>query len=86
MKDVAYSLEADRAESSGAGRFARSPAWSASWAASAATGNPNNAFTPHWEKYTANNRQTMELNSKGCVCHKDVNTQNLNALRYIYES
>ena len=57
----------------------------ASWAAFAATGNPNNEFTPHWEKYTANNRQTMELNSKGCVCHKDLNTENLNALRYVYE-
>ena len=57
-----------------------------SWAAFAATGNPNNEFIPHWEKYSVNNRQTMELNSKGCVCHKDLNTQNLNALRYVYES
>ena len=58
----------------------------ASWAAFAATGNPNNETIPHWEKYTVNNRQTMELNSKGCVCHKDLNIQNLNALRYVYES
>ncbi len=58
----------------------------ASWAAFAATGNPNNEFIPHWEKYSAGNRQTMELNSKGCVCHKDLNTSNLNALRYVYES
>ncbi|MBR6711722.1 MAG: carboxylesterase/lipase family protein [Selenomonadaceae bacterium] len=58
----------------------------ASWAAFAATGNPNNEFIPHWERYTADNRQTMELNSKGCVCHKDLNTQNLNALRYVYEN
>ena len=57
----------------------------ASWAAFAATGNPDNEFIPHWERYTAGNRQTMELNSKGCVCHKDLNTQNLNALRYVYE-
>ena len=57
----------------------------ASWAAFAATGNPDNEFIPHWEKYSANNRQTMELNSKGCVLHKDLNTQNLNALRYLYE-
>ena len=55
------------------------------WAAFAATGNPNNEFIPHWEKYSANNRQTMELNSKACVCRKDLNTQNLNALRYVYE-
>ncbi|MBE8949997.1 MAG: carboxylesterase family protein [Quinella sp. 3Q1] len=58
----------------------------ASWAAFAATGNPDNEFIPHWEKYTAANRQTMELNSKGCVCHKDLNNQNLNALRYVYEN
>ena len=58
----------------------------ASWAAFAATGNPDNEFIPHWERYTADNRQTMELNSKGCVCHKDLNTQNLNTLRYTYES
>jgi len=57
-----------------------------SWAAFAATGNPDNEFIPHWEKYSVNNRQTMELNSKGCVCHKDLNTQNLNALRYVYEN
>ncbi|MBR7025304.1 MAG: carboxylesterase family protein [Selenomonadaceae bacterium] len=57
-----------------------------SWAAFAATGNPNNEFIPHWEKYSVNNRQTMELNSKGCVCHKDLNTDNLNSLRYVYEN
>ncbi len=57
----------------------------ASWAAFAATGNPNNEFIPHWEKYSANNRQTMELNSKNCVLHKDLNTDNLNSLRYVYE-
>ncbi|MBQ6976121.1 MAG: carboxylesterase family protein, partial [Selenomonadaceae bacterium] len=57
-----------------------------SWAAFAANGNPDNEFIPHWEKYSVNNRQTMELNSKGCVCHKDLNTQNLNALRYVYEN
>ena len=58
----------------------------ASWAAFAATGNPDNEFIPHWEKYSADNRQTMELNSKKCVCHKDLNTENLNALRYVYEN
>ncbi len=57
----------------------------ASWAAFATTGNPDNEFIPHWEKYSANNRQTMELNSKGCVLHKDLNNQNLNSLRYVYE-
>ena len=58
----------------------------ASWVSFAATGNPNNEFIPHWEKYSADNRQTMELNSKGCVLHKDLNTDNLNSLRYVYES
>jgi para-nitrobenzyl esterase len=57
-----------------------------SWAAFAATGNPNNEFIPHWEKYSANNRQTMELNSKDCACYKDFNNQNLKSLRYIYEN
>ena len=55
------------------------------WAAFAKTGNPNNELIPHWEKYSADNRQTMEFNSKICTCHKDLNTENLNALRYIYE-
>ncbi|MBR3746212.1 MAG: carboxylesterase family protein, partial [Selenomonadaceae bacterium] len=55
------------------------------WTAFATTGNPNNETIPHWEKYSVNNRQTMELNSKACVCHKDLNTDNLNALRYVYE-
>ncbi len=56
------------------------------WAAFEATGNPDNEFIPHWEKYSVDNRQTMELNSKGCICHKDLNTQNLNALRHVYEN
>ena len=57
-----------------------------SWAAFAATGNPDNETIPHWEKYSAGNRQTMELNANGCVLHKDLNTANLTALRYLYES
>ena len=57
-----------------------------SWTAFAATGNPNNETIPLWEKYTVNNRQTMELNATACVCHKDLNNQNLNALRYVYEN
>ncbi len=56
------------------------------WAAFASTGNPANEFIPHWERYSADNRQTMELNLKGCVCHRDLNTQNLNSLRFIYEN
>ncbi len=58
----------------------------ASWAAFATTGNPDNEFIPHWEKYSADNRQTMELNSKKCILHKDLNTENLNELRYLYEN
>ena len=56
-----------------------------SWIAFAATGNPDNEFIPHWEKYSANNRQTMELNSKNCILHKNLNVENLSALRYVYE-
>ena len=55
------------------------------WAAFATNGTPDNEFIPHWEKYSADNRYTMELNSSGCVLHKDLNTENLNALRYLYE-
>ncbi|MBR5912862.1 MAG: carboxylesterase family protein [Selenomonadaceae bacterium] len=58
----------------------------AAWTNFAATGSPDNEFIPHWEKYSANNRYTMEFNSKGCVCHKDLNTEALNALRYVYEN
>ena len=58
----------------------------ASWAAFATNGNPDNEFIPHWEKYTVDNRQTMVLNSKGCTLHKDLNVENLNALRYVYEN
>ncbi len=57
-----------------------------SWTEFATNGNPNNEFIPHWEKYSAQNRQTMELNSKKCILHKDLNTENLNSLRYVYES
>ena len=56
-----------------------------SWTAFATTGNPDNEFIPHWEKYSAKNRQTMELNSEKCILRKDFNTENLNSLRYIYE-
>jgi len=56
------------------------------WATFATTGNPNNELIPHWKKYSAQNRQTMEFNSKGCILHKDLNTENLDALRYIYEN
>ena len=55
------------------------------WAAFAATGRPDNELIPRWEKYSVGSRQTMELNSKGCALHKDLNTENLSALRYLYE-
>ncbi|MBR3748035.1 MAG: hypothetical protein IKP64_03320 [Selenomonadaceae bacterium] len=51
-----------------------------STAAFFSTGNPNNEFIPRCEKYSAENRQTPELNSKLCILHKD-----LNALRYVYD-
>lgn len=61
-------------------------AMQAAWGAFAATGNPDSEFIPHWEKYSAKNRQTMELNSDGCVLHKNLNADNLNSLRYVYEN
>ena len=81
--DLSYTFNVPYIEENPDQRLVR--AIQASWASFSATGNPDNEFIPHWEKYSVNNRQTMELNSKGCVLHKDLNTQNLNALRYIYE-
>ncbi|MBO4400826.1 MAG: carboxylesterase/lipase family protein [Selenomonadaceae bacterium] len=57
----------------------------AAWTAFATNGTPDNELMPHWEKYTADNRYTMELNSEGCVLHKDLNTQSLNEMRYLCE-
>ena len=55
------------------------------WFNFAATGNPNNDLIPTWEKYSAQNRQTMEINSEFWTCHKDLNTKNLAELRNLYE-
>ena len=57
----------------------------AAWTSFAATGNPNNDLIPHWEKYSADNRQTMEINSKAWTCHKNLNVDNLTELRGVYE-
>ncbi|MBR1646302.1 MAG: carboxylesterase/lipase family protein [Selenomonadaceae bacterium] len=56
-----------------------------SWANFAATGNPSNKFVPTWQKYSADNRQTMEINAAGWQLHKDLNTQNLSELRGVFE-
>lgn len=56
------------------------------WINFATTGNPNNGLIPHWEPYTVDNRQTMEINSKGWACHKDLNNDNLSELRHLYEN
>ena len=55
------------------------------WATFAATGNPSNPLIPTWRKYSVDDRQTMEINAAACVCHKDLNSDNLAALRYLYE-
>ena len=55
------------------------------WFMFAATGNPSNALIPTWKKYTAADRQTMEINSVSWTCKKDLNTDNLNELRGVYE-
>ena len=57
----------------------------AAWCSFAATGNPNNDFIPTWKKYTAADRQTMEINSEAWTCHKDLNVDNLTELRGVYE-
>ncbi len=58
----------------------------AAWYSFAATGNPNNALIPQWTPYTAADRQTMEINAKAWTCRKDLNTDNLAALRGVYEN
>ena len=55
------------------------------WATFAATGNPSNPFIPTWKKYSANDRETMEINAAGWELHKDLNVDNLAALRTFYE-
>ena len=57
----------------------------ATWVSFATTGNPNNALIPDWKPYTADDRQTMEINSKAWTCHKDLNASNLAELRHVYE-
>lgn len=57
----------------------------AAWFNFAATGNPNNSLIPQWKPYSVDNRQTMEINSAAWTCHKDLNTQNLDDLRGVYE-
>ena len=57
----------------------------AAWTTFAATGNPNNDLIPQWKKYGVDDRETMEINSSAWTCHKDLNVQNLNELRRVYE-
>ena len=52
---------------------------------SSALGAPNNALIPQWTPYTAADRQTMDINSKAWACRKDLNADNLAALRGVYE-
>ena len=82
--DLSYTFDAPYIDQNYDRNFAK--VIQTTWVAFAKNGNPDNEFIPHWEKYIVNNRQTMELNSKGCVLHKDLNTENLNALRYVYEN
>ena len=53
----------------------------AAWFNFAATGNPR----VDWNKYTADNRQTMEINAKAWTCQRDLNVKNLSELRGVYE-
>ena len=54
------------------------------WAMFAATGNPSTKSAT-WKKYSVDDRETMEINSAGWKCHKDLNVANLSELRYFYE-
>jgi len=53
----------------------------AAWVSFAMTGKPR----VDWNKYTTDNRQTMEINAKAWTCHRDLNVENLNKLRPVYE-
>ena len=55
------------------------------WATFAATGNPSTQLVPAWKKYSADDRQTMEINASGWTCRKDLNADNLAQLRHFYE-
>ena len=57
----------------------------AAWCSFAASGNPNNDLIPTWKKYTAADRETMEMNLEAWTLHKDLNTENLTELRGVYE-
>lgn len=56
------------------------------WTSFAKNGTPNNALIPTWKKYTADDRETMEINSTAWTLHKDLNKINLTELRHIYEN
>ena len=58
----------------------------AAWFNFAATGNPNNSLIPQWQPYKVSDRQSMEMNSDAWTCQKDLNTDNLNELRHVYEN
>ena len=57
----------------------------AAWVSFATTGNPNNDLISTWKKYSAVNRETMEINSEAWTPHKNLNVENLKELRSIYE-
>ena len=58
----------------------------AAWFNFAATGNPNNSLIPQWQPYKVSDRQTIEMNSAAWTCRKDLNADNLNELRHVYEN
>ena len=57
----------------------------ATWIAFATSGNPNNPEIPQWKRYTVDHRETMNINSSAWSCIKDLNTENVTALRHVYE-
>ncbi len=58
----------------------------AAWVSFATTGKPKSYVTPLWKNYSAEDRETMVINDVAWICRKDWNTENLAALRQVYEN
>ena len=54
----------------------------AAWVSFATSGKPSS----DWKKYSTDDRETMEINSKAWTCRPDLNSDNLKELRHVYEN
>ena len=57
----------------------------AAWVSFATSGKPNNDLISTWKKYSVDDRETMEINSKAWTLHKYLNSKNVRELRKVYE-